>query len=143
MYAIPLVIVSAILHWLISQSLFFVRLTVYATQTRDGGPGISDTVTTCGYSAIALFFVLIVGFIALVAPVIAGYRKVHQNIPVDGTNSAVLSAACHRPEDDEHAAVLPILWGCPAGGEKGYGEVQHCCLTSGDVEPPVQGAEYM
>lgn len=142
-FALPLLSVSAALHWLVSQSIFFVRLTVYATATREGGPGISDSVTTCGYSVIALLCTLILGSVALLAPIVLGFRRVRQDIPVGATNSAVVSAACHRPHGDEDAALCAVTWGCPKVQEKPGSDVGHCCFTSLEVHSPIEGAEYM
>ncbi len=66
---------------------------------------------------------------------------------VAGGSSVVIAAACHRPEADEDACLKPVKWGVPTkslakggGGEgDGYG---HCCITSEEVEMPVEGQWY-
>ena len=61
-YGLPLLLLSALLHWLVSQSLFLVRGDVFdpdGIQTR-------HSTTTVGYSLIAIITVIVVGSIAAV-----------------------------------------------------------------------------
>ena len=51
-YGIPLYTTSAIMHWLISQSLFLARITAFFP---NGDVDVDSSFSTCGYSPIALF----------------------------------------------------------------------------------------
>ncbi|KAM0806753.1 hypothetical protein AB5N19_07090 [Seiridium cardinale] len=50
-YGVPLYATSAVMHWLISQSLFLARITAVFP---DGGDDITNSFSTCGYSPIAV-----------------------------------------------------------------------------------------
>ena len=67
-----------------------------------------------------------------------GYRRHKPGVPLAGSSSAVISAACHRPETDEDAAVLPVRWGSVRTG----GPVGHCCFTSFESSFPDEGKPY-
>lgn len=56
-----------------------------------------------------------------------------------GTSSAAMSAASHRPIEDDVARLLPIKWGVVDGADS----IKHCCLTTAyNVTEPIQGQEY-
>ena len=127
-YGLPLMVFSGVLHWLVSQSIFLARVAVFdPTNVQDGVLSIS----TCGYSNIAIVTVILVGTIALVFGNANGFRKYSGSMPLVGSNSAAISAACHAPNGDINASVSPIMWGAVETG----GEVGHCCFTSFDVIP--------
>ena len=132
-------IISGLLHWLISQSIFLARIALVdyrgLDKHKNGHPGI----TTCGYSSIAIIFTIITGAVTLIAVIVAGFRKSAPGIPLLGACSAVISAACHRPADDENAALLPVQWGVVKSKGSTTG---HCCITSMEVESPIPGNEY-
>ncbi|KUJ12911.1 uncharacterized protein LY89DRAFT_721741 [Mollisia scopiformis] len=94
-YAIPLLIMSICLHWLLSESLFLVRVNIRY------GPGGSDSrVTTIGYSCIAIFCALIIGGVTMLCSIAVGFRQYDDGIPLVGSCSAAISAACHPPKED-------------------------------------------
>lgn len=108
-------IFSGALHWLVSQSIFLARVAVFDPS------GIEDKgydISTCGYSNIAIITVIPVGFIAVVFGIANGFRKYPAGMPLVGSNSAAISAACHRPKDDVDASVLPVMWGVVGEMEK-------------------------
>ncbi|EHA28141.1 hypothetical protein ASPNIDRAFT_189221, partial [Aspergillus niger ATCC 1015] len=91
-YSIPLMIASMLLHWLVSGSLFYVAInpidmlgnTVHANQ-----------VITCGYGPIAIVFALILGGVMTSTVVGLGMRRFASQMPIAGSCSAAVSAACH------------------------------------------------
>ena len=134
-YGLPLMVFSGVLHWLVSQSIFLARVAVIApTNNQDG----ENSISTCGYSNIAIITVILVGSIALVFGNANGFRKYSGSMPLVGSNSAAISAACHAPNGDINASVSPIMWGAVETG----GEVGHCCFTSFDVIPLESGKLY-
>lgn len=143
LYGIPLLVMSGILHWLVSQSIFLVRVTVEAnfssvtTHSVGYRPGES-IVSTCGYSPIAIITVIPLGALLLLVLVVNGFRKCKEGMPLAGSCSAAISAACHRPKEDLDAAVLPVQWGAVSTD----GRIGHCCFTSFDVSTPVKGKPY-
>ena len=59
-------------------------------------------------------------------------------MPLARSCSAAISAAFHRPEEDVNAALLPVSWGAVSTD----GPIVHCCFTSFEVSPPVEGELY-
>lgn len=55
-YSVPLLVAFGILHSLVSQSIFLARVTVLDAA---GGEDPAESVSTCGYSNIAIIFVII------------------------------------------------------------------------------------
>lgn len=134
-YGVPLLFISGILHWLVSQSLFLARVSFYL---EDGTEDNASSFSTVGYSCIAIITVIIVGGIVVLFGILNGFRRYKPGIPLVGSCSAAISAACHRPKEDEDAAGKPLMWGV-VSTKDGIG---HCCFTSFDVTPPVEGELY-
>lgn len=133
-YGIPLLITSATLHWLVSQSLFLANVKYYDT---NGHEDILNSRSTVGYSCIAIITVIILGAVVTLIGILHGFRR-YQGMPLAGSCSAAISAACHRPEDDLDAPIKPVMWGV-VSSESGVG---HCCFTSFEVSPPIPGELY-
>lgn len=104
-FGIPLVILSGTLHWLVSQSIFVVAFDVYDARGKPVEEGISmkDYVVTktCGYSPIAMLSVLVLGGIMVIAVVGTGYIPHRRGMPLAGSCSLAISAACHPKEHFE------------------------------------------
>ena len=140
-YSIPLLIGSSVLHWLVSQSIFLARInTIDSTGVEVPGGELS----TCGYSPMAMIFVIILGSIVVLLGICFGLRKARGGMPLAGSCSAAISAACHPPETDVDASMKRIMWGVVAEDCFQYeGEnVGHCSFTSSTVEAPVVGKWY-
>ena len=120
-----------------SQSLFLAYVDVFDGKGRRDS---SDSISTIGYSCIAIFFSVVLGSLAVIAGILNGFRRYDAGIPLVGSCSAAISAACHQPKDDHTASVLPVKWGVVESGfGTGHG---HCCLTSLEVTPPTAGELY-
>ena len=129
-YSIPLLIMSSLLHWLVSQTLFFVRIEVVQS---------AAVITSCGFSPIAIITVIPIGVILVLVVVLLGFRRYEKGIPFAGSSSAAISAACHPPEEDVDARFLPVMWG---DVKTEHSTVGHCCFTSFAVSTPVEGNMY-
>ena len=140
-YGVPLLATFGILHWLVSQSLFLARVTVYDS---NGSVDVSKSTSTCGYSLIAMFFVLVASIIVIWFVVMTGCRTFRPGVPPMGSCSAAISAACHPPGNEKDASKLPIKWGVvghttvDTNGEA----VGHCTFTSLKVKAPKKGILY-
>lgn len=120
---------SALLHWLVSQSIFLARLSLIGFAPDDG-------LTTCGYSSIALIFTIIVGSVMLVSVLVAGFwGRLRPGIPAGGDCSAVISAACHMHRENTEVWLEEIKWGVVEGSE-------HCGFSAQDVGFPMPGKVY-
>ena len=135
-YGIPLTVLSGTLHWLVSQSLFLARVAAFDSNEEY----TYDSLSTVGYSCIAIITVIILGSIVVALGILNGFRKYRPGMPLVGSCSAAISAACHQPREDVDAATLPLLWGAVNGQEDGA--IGHCCLTSFGTSPPVEGKLY-
>ena len=97
-----------------------------------------DSISTCGYSNIAIISVIIFGSIVLLLGILAGSRKYKEGMPLVGSCSAAISAACHPLKDDPDASLLPLMW----GAVENMDSVGHCCFSSLNVSRPVEGKVY-
>lgn len=135
-YGIPLAILVGLLHWLVSQSVFLVSAAAFLPDRTRYYAADSNRI---GYSSMGIILSLIVGVIFLAALLALGCRKIILRLPMVGTNSAAISAASHRPIEDDDAHLLPVKWGVVDRKDG----IKHCCLTTAcDVTEPIQGEEY-
>lgn len=122
-YSLPLLVFSAVWHWLVSQSLFFAEI---IPVDLDGSPfesqyssySKSGRIVTCGYSPVAIIFAIVVGMALLLVSMLLGLRRFHGPIPLAGLWSAAISAACHPPPlppnidgNVQDHALKPVMWG--------------------------------
>jgi len=136
-YAIPLMILSGLLHWLTSQSIFLARVEISGVI----GTEISAIISTAGYSCIAIIFVLILSILALLTATGIGYKKFAAEITTAGSCSAAISAACHVSGADlDGIAGKKVRWGdVGIGVDPG---VRHLTFSSEEVRKPVFGEAY-
>ena len=139
--SLPLIVLSGVLHWLISQSVF---LAVVAEYTPSGSLESPVSIASCGYSPIAMIITIVLGVLLVLVTITLGQRKYNGSIPLVGSCSLAISAACHRPAWDTDAAVRSVLWGAIPRAEALIEEdgVGHCAFSSGEVEPLKEGQEY-
>ncbi|KAF2969729.1 hypothetical protein GQX73_g3813 [Xylaria multiplex] len=99
-YSLPLIALSAFLHFLISNTLYVIvslggYLRVGHPHDFDQ-PGLpEDTAVRLGYSPISLLVVPIVATILITIPIILSFKKLPANMIIVGSNSLSISAACH------------------------------------------------
>jgi hypothetical protein len=142
-YAFPMAVVSGTFHWLVSQSLFMVRITVTESRTRRIAE--EESISTCGYSPLAIILTFVVAAVIALAGIAMGRLKYSAGMPLASSCSAAISAACHPPVEDVDAHLLPVQWGVvsyenrASDGEEGVG---HCSFSSMPVEQPVPGRLY-
>ncbi|ERF76580.1 hypothetical protein EPUS_05853 [Endocarpon pusillum Z07020] len=133
-YAVPLLILSGILHWSVSQSIFLAQV---ATYSKDGDLVDNAAISTCGYSPSVVALTMIIGTCLAFFMVLLSVRRYKRGIPLAGSCSAAISAACYGREDVDSAA--PLQWGVtsPEGEEIG-----HCAFSDKEVRMPVEGRLY-
>ena len=138
-YAIPLMTLSALLHWLTSQSIFFAK---FDTFDPFGEPTPAVLKNGLGYSCIAIIFTLTLAIFALIAVAGMGYKKFAAEITTVGSCSAAISSACHLESTDPQGITGEKLrWGdvqvAPSLG------VRHLTFSSDQgVGKPVFGEVY-
>ncbi len=139
-YGVPLLVLSGTLHWLVSQSIFLARIQWYI----DGVliPGFlnpaQNGISNLGYSCIAMITVITLGGIVVLIGILHGFKRYKPGVPLVGSCSAAISAACHRPNDDVDAPFKPVMWGAVESSNP----IGHCCFTSFEVTKPVKGQVY-
>jgi hypothetical protein len=140
-YAVPMTIISLLFHWLASQSIFMVQITMLDSNTR----AVSGQISTCGFSPFAIIFTTAVGIIISVSGVFLGRLRYPAGMPLASTCSAAISAACHPAQEDKNAGLLPVQWGALTHGKRVGNETEpvgHCSFSSFPVEHPVSGRLY-
>ncbi|PUU76458.1 hypothetical protein B9Z19DRAFT_1149392 [Tuber borchii] len=137
-YAIPLMTTSSLLHWLASQSIFFVRVEF----PNQFGEDFSIVMCSVGYSCIAIIFVLAMGVLAFLAALGMGYKKLSADITTVGCCSAAISAACHAwGADSEDIVGRKVRWG-DVGMVSNLGARHLTFSSKEDVSKPVFGEAY-
>jgi hypothetical protein len=140
-YAIPMTVMSGLFHWLASQSIFLIQVTVMNAYTREP----YRKVTTAGFSPLAIILCTVLGTIIAVGGFAIGRFRYAPGMPVAGSCSAAISAACHPLPEDTEASVLPVQWGAVVQARKGVdgkSSVGHCTFSSLPVQQPIRGRLY-
>lgn len=135
-WALPLLIASAILHWLMSQSFFLVRV-----DKIDAQGDVKDWTSACGFSGLSFLIACLV-FLGLVTTV-AGVSLIRfpLRMPFAASCSLVISAACHPLREENCPHLEPIKWGVVTGSAT-KGMVRHCSFSTKSVKRPKEGLEY-
>ncbi|GIZ44586.1 hypothetical protein CKM354_000778000 [Cercospora kikuchii] len=141
-YSLPLILVSTIVHWLASQGFFlvrYVRLGFNRTTMELYEPEHYNEEDD-GVDSIAILFwppmlvALLIILMIILAVISLGFWTLYGHMPIIGSNSLTIAAACQRPDDDNDAAYLPISWG--ELEHKNSDDPCHCCFTSKEVHEP-------
>jgi hypothetical protein len=94
------------------------------------------------YSPLAIIFALSVSLLLIALPIVLSFRKFHPEIPMAGSCSALISAACHPPPEEGDAGLLPTQWGVINGSVDPKTGIERCSISSGEVSTPVDGQLY-
>lgn len=147
--AIPLMIISGVLHWLASQSLYLADVDYvqsdppvpYTKGSRVQEPGTHYS--TCGYSPLAIICLVILGLVMIVVLLALSCTKFRTGMPVAGNCSAAISAACHGyAKPGSGASELPVRWGeVLVQGPDGKVR-RRCAFSHEEVSEPVNGRVY-
>ena len=113
-YAIPLVGVSAVLHWMLSEATFFEELQIQDF-TKYPNETISQAIVIC--NMLALFCLIIVWVVVMLFIIIfAKVKKLPRGIPVLRSNSIAISTACHPAKGAQNEAYKRLKWGSIENG---------------------------
>lgn len=146
--AIPLMVASGVLHWLTSQSIFLVVIERFSYTDASGNDteilahnSGSDNMT-CGWSPEGIVGVIVLGVCLVLWLLALGCRRFKTGIPVAGSCSAAISAACHGVSREEADVQLKrIQWGV-VGGSDAEAKARRCGFSAHSVEHPQEGAMY-
>jgi hypothetical protein len=142
-YSLSLIAASILLHWLISQSLFLARIAFYSD-----GVTFQRNLTNLGSSKSALIATIVWGCVMVaVCLAVVGFYTYPNDMPIGGTNSAVISAACHIKQRDGDQSQRggeiverPLQWGVTFEGTED--EACRCSFSDKEVEKPRDGYLY-
>lgn len=141
-YALPMMTVMAVLHWLVSQSIFLVNVSTYDNNgIRVPGRDIS----ACGYSMYGLVASLSVGLLLIVALLLCGCQKLGKGAPIVRSCSLAISAAANGRAQE---ATLPLMYGVLSHDDnrfehKSEGETRRKVgFGANEVHPLVDGEIY-
>ena len=144
-FSIPLITASAVLHWLVSESFFLVRVIAYAPDgTEDRGQLIS-----VGYSSYAIIVSLAMMVFMLLAILCLGLgMRYSATMPLVATCSASIAAICQPAPGtkfEPELATMPLKWGSvdhdPTSHSSFY-YIRHATFSSGRVSPLIRGEFY-
>lgn len=135
-YAIPMCISSIVIHWLASESAFAVRVQYFGSFDE---PLNEYSFIGAGYRPICMLITLVLCWTTFLITLLLGFRRLPPGLLV-GSNSLAISAVCHPPPEDKDAAFFPVKWG--AVSHETEDGPEHCCLTSFEVEAPIEGGWY-
>ncbi|PLB44451.1 hypothetical protein P170DRAFT_417088 [Aspergillus steynii IBT 23096] len=107
-YSLPLLVTSAALHWLLSQSIFFVNVAAYDVHEK---PVAGESIKGCGFAPLPMMVILLVSVLGAIALLVLSFRSFKSPMPLAVRRSASISAACHPPRDDCDSALKPVMWG--------------------------------
>ena len=119
-------VLSGLLHWFISQSIFVVQtvayLPKYTARSFDRAPYLDSS--CIGFSTIGIILALSVGCILVLFLLFVGFvfkykarnvedgkEKPPYTMPIVGTCSAAISSNCQSHPDDVDCTFLPLQWG--------------------------------
>lgn len=127
-YSVPLMILSGLLHFFISQSVFVVQTVAYLPRY-DPQRFIRDPVldVSCiGFSSLGIILALATGLVLVLYLLVVGFTFKYEmpltdkaqeaagelcHMPLVSTCSAAISANCHAHPDDTDCSFLPVQWG--------------------------------
>ncbi|KAL3439985.1 hypothetical protein BJX65DRAFT_315235 [Aspergillus insuetus] len=118
-YGIPLLTISVTVHWLLSQTIFLSVVQERDANNRRVHSDANEPPTT-GFSVLGMVLTLSITSAGMLVLFGIAFRPLHSRMPLAGTCSAALSAACHPPDDDMEASLKAVMWGevpRPIGGD--------------------------
>jgi hypothetical protein len=139
-WALPLMTLGGVLHWLLSQSIFLVRIDQY-DRNQNLKPNDSDAKSACGFSGTSWMTFTGCFWLVIGTAVLVGRRKINMKLPLAASCSLVVSAACHPPKGEEDTHLKRVRWGVVEG--EMFEESKHCSLSSRRVKRPRVGVKYL
>lgn len=106
--SVLLSIYSSLIHWFISQSVFFVHTVAYKP---DGTKDLSNNTLCMGFSFIGIIFAFSLAITMLLAlGIVEIVNKYPDIIPWMFKNSVAINATYHLPVNEIDAYLLPVQW---------------------------------
>jgi len=146
-YSMPLMAAMAVLHWATARSIFFMEIDVIPGGNGGNGDPLeagpnSGSIKACGFSAPSLVLSLCVGGVLLVALVALAFRRLPPRMPLVGSCSLAISAACHANQEEGHLWLRPLKYGVIPRSQNGIEGSHHVGFSSEEVQPLEGGTTY-
>ncbi|KAI1419584.1 hypothetical protein F5Y12DRAFT_793488 [Xylaria sp. FL1777] len=100
-YSFPLIILSATLHWLLSNTIYtivsiggYLNGDIYDSNPHPDPSLSNDATAALGYSPVSLFIVAVLAATLITIPLLFSLKRISPHIMPGGTNSLLLSMAC-------------------------------------------------
>jgi len=94
-WAVRLITTSRVLHWLLSQSLFFVQVDTFAhaemVTSKSKAAGGFSSISLLIFFSVAILLLCVIGWVAL--------RPVQQKMTIAASCSLIISAICHPSQN--------------------------------------------
>ncbi|PIA99817.1 hypothetical protein CB0940_02499 [Cercospora beticola] len=139
-YSIPLLSTMALLHWLISRSLFFKAVEYYDP----AGEMSEESYTACAFSPLALILSCSLGALLILVFCALSLRKVHRGMPLMGSCSIAISAACANCGEGGEAAMKALMYGVlTTGTDEQQQGTKRVGFSQYEVEPLQGRTKYL
>ena len=140
-YSLTLIAMSTMLHWLVAESFFLVRVNVYAP---DGTLDPSQLVSTVGYSSLAIIVSLTIMVLMLLGILALGLAKSYPTTMPLAANCSALLAAITQPSQgrkfEADLAQKELSWGHVVSDPRSGTE--HATFAAWDPIPLVEKSIY-
>ena len=134
-YGIPLLVLSASVHWAASQTMFLTEVSLASSS----GEVVSQNINGVGWSPLGLLITFLIGALMTVALIILGHFKLPRGMPVLGSCSLAISTACHGHDGRKDEAEQPLMYGVVEVTSHKTGRVG---FSAGPVQPLSDGWYY-
>lgn len=136
-YSVPMLAAFAVLHWLVSESLFLINVNLYNPDGTFSGSSNSQL----GFGMTGTIASAVLSIVVVVLIMASALLKYPSSMPLIGNCSAAISAACHRAEDEGPDMVLkPLMYGI-LRTEAVEGKRQ-VAFSANPVDPLIEGEYY-
>ena len=123
-YNVPLFIIFGILHWCVSQNIFFARVIFL---NNENNVDSYESIFKCDYFNIVIISVIILGSIIVLMKIFFESRKYKTGMSFVENCNVVISAVCHFLKNDSNANLFSILWEVV---ETKKNSIKHCCFSN-------------
>ena len=134
-FSVPLLVASGLLHWLLSQSIFFAQVNVLDSTDTPA----TNSISTVGWSGLSLALLVVLGGTMIATISGFGFMRYAPGIPIVSSNSRAISAACHPLPGHYSESMQRVQYGVLAEYGEGKG---HVGFSGRDVSPLVDGHVY-
>jgi hypothetical protein len=108
-WAIPLIVASTTLHWVLSQTFFLIRVDYFPVDSQEADSDRSESACGVSFASLAAFCgicILLCGLIAYLSR-----PNLIPDLPQVENCSLMISAACHPAPDEVEPHLRTVQWG--------------------------------